>query len=50
LNVQQLWTFSNSASNNEGTGTFSFSIATDAAGSNIIATIPGGSWDVGYTV
>lgn len=38
----------NSGSNLEGTGTWTISIATDAAGTNIIATISGGLWDVGY--
>lgn len=42
------WTFTSSASNQEGTGTFTLTFYGDAAGTNLLSTQTG-SWDVGYT-
>lgn len=42
------WTFTSSASNQEGTGTFTLTFYGDAAGTNLLST-QSGNWDVGYT-
>lgn len=41
------WNFTNTATNNEGIGTFTLSFASDSAGANIVGTGSGG-WDVGF--
>lgn len=42
------WTFTNTATNNEGTGSGTLSFYTDSGGTNLVAT-GSVSWDVGYT-
>jgi hypothetical protein len=42
------WSFQNSATNLEGTGTYTLDFATDSGGLNRVGSGTGG-WDVGYT-
>ena len=42
------WTFTSSASNQEGTGTFTLNFYGDSGGTNLLSS-QRGSWDVGYT-
>lgn len=42
------WTFTSSASNQEGVGTFTLNFYGDSGGTNLLSS-QNGSWDVGYT-